>query len=297
LIEPMSDNPLERARRLANTPYQLERVASAIAGLHERLGLVEAAQRSLVAEIQAVTRLEALRLLGELRPPALTPAPPLVDAPVDLAEGLRRLEPRAPRAFSLWAPLLDVNADAYVADPMSSCSIDGHRVAEAFGVFVRAHARRAILDIGCGPQPVPVYLDGLPVDCLAGLDPLPPLTHHPFVFHRGVAEYLPWADDGFGTVIAATSLDHVLLLDAVLEEIVRVLDRDGRFLLWVGLMPGARPYDPYGPDVAQLDAFHLFHFDEPWLLELLRTRFRVVERLAPLAGNASVFYALAPRAG
>ena len=291
-MDAMSDSALQRVRRLANTPYQVDRVRAALEHLGQRLEVLEARERTRTAELQAAVQIEGLRLRAALRDARPRPAPAMLDERVDLAEGLRRLEPRAPAAFRLWAPALQVNEAAYHVDPTHNCSVDGHLVAETFRLFVRAHVSGAVLDVGCGPQAVPAYLRGYRLDCVAGVDPLPPMAPHPFMFHQGVAEYLPWADRSIDTVVVATSLDHVLLLEESLDELSRVLTDDGKLVLWVGLVPGAKRYDPRAPDVAKIDDFHLFHFDEPWLMEVLRGRFFVGERLAPAPGESSVFYAL-----
>ena len=86
-------------------------------------------------------------------------------------------------------------------------------MAAEFRAFVKLYLRGAVLDVGCGPQPVPSYLDGYPLDRIAGIDPLPPTEGHPFTFVQTVAEFLPWDDKTFSVVVVATSLDHVLLPD------------------------------------------------------------------------------------
>ncbi len=98
-------------------------------------------------------------------------------------------------------------------------------MAELFGCFLAPLLHGTVLDIGCGPQPVPSYLANYPTESIAGLDPL--AAPHPFVFHHGVAEFLPWDDASFDLVITATSLDHVLLLDRSIDEFRRVLKPGG----------------------------------------------------------------------
>lgn len=233
--------------------------------------------------------------LGDRFPPGPAADPPADVTPSDpaysLAGCLARLRELAPAACAAWERLLAVNADAYAGFPVDSCSVRGHPLAEKFRGFLRPYLAGAVLDIGCGPQPVPEYLAGYPTARVAGLDPLP--APHPFVFVQGAAEFLPWADRTFDTVVVATSLDHVLLLDRALREIRRVLRPGGTFVTWVSFQPGAAAYDPYRPDVRPVDEYHLFHFDRPWFEAAVGADFAPVE-MFDLMG--STFVSLRPKA-
>ena len=209
---------------------------------------------------------------------------PLIEAPRSLAVAdsnysldrcIARLRELAPAACREWERLLEVNATAYAGFPTDSCSVDGHKVADRFRGFLRPYLTGTVLDIGCGPQPVPSYLAGFPTTWIAGVDPL--AAEHPFSFVQGTAEFLPWADGTFDTVVAATSLDHVLLLDVTFREIRRALKPGGVFVTWVSFVPGALPYNPYRPDVEPLDAYHLFHFDRDWFGAAVAADFDVIE--------------------
>lgn len=275
---------------LRHAPRRLERYADQLVAIAERMRALEGAvaAREAAAPYERLRERERVaRLLMERLPPG-EPAPaPRADRP-SFEALFAELEARAPAAFALWRPLLDVNAAAYMGFPTHSCSVDGHPMAEAFARFLAPYLRGPILDIGCGPQPVPRYLAGVPVAELAGVDPLD--APHPFAFARGVAERLPWDAERFSTVVCATSLDHVLLLDDALDEIRRVLRPGGRFVTWVSFTAGAKPYAPLtAPE--RLDAFHLFHFDRPWFLELLGQRFTLDEEYALEPGAPSRFFA------
>jgi SAM-dependent methyltransferase len=190
----------------------------------------------------------------------------------------QKLKALAPVAYSHWHRLLEVNAHAYVGFPVDSCSVAGHPVAEHFRGFLHAYLTGPVLDIGCGPQPVPRYLADYPVELIAGLDPLAPPTPHPFAFVQGTAEFLPWPDATFDAVIASTSLDHILLPDLSMQEICRVLKPNGHFVTWVSFVPGAKDYEPYSPEAAPIDAYHLFHFDRPAFETLMQKYFVARER-------------------
>jgi SAM-dependent methyltransferase len=190
-----------------------------------------------------------------------------VPSPIDvkpIEECYRLLEQAAPKAYAVWRRLVDVNSTCYEGFPVHSCSTVGHLMASHFAAFLRPYLRGTVLDVGCGPQPIPSYLLNHPVEQIAGVDPLLPPEGHPFLFVQGVAEFLPWPDESFDAVVVSTSLDHVFLLDKALAEIRRVLRPNGFFVTWVTFVAGAREYDPYHPDAGQLDEYHMFHFDRPW---------------------------------
>jgi len=156
----------------------------------------------------------------------------------------------------IWA----VDASGRCHDPVFGRYREGHPVAELFRGFVAPYLRGLVLDVGLGPQPVPWYLEGYPKGLVAGIDPLAPATAHPFIFVQGVAEFLPWRDETFDVVVAATALDHLLVPAKAFEEIHRVLKPDGRFLVWTSFVEQAKPYDPYAGGVARVDDYHLFHY-------------------------------------
>jgi SAM-dependent methyltransferase len=163
----------------------------------------------------------------------------------------------------------------------------------AFKSFVEAHAVGSILDIGCGQFERPIYLSGFPKSVIYGLDPLPAQTEFDFPVARGIGEYLPWEDASFDTLISATAIDHTLSLDRALAEMERVLAADGRILMWVGSVPGAKRYEPEAPEYAPADKFHLFHIDRAWFEPMLEERFVVADRLVIWTpAHEHVFYML-----
>ena len=209
---------------------------------------------------------------------------------VSLEDQLYLLERMIPKAYNLWKELFDNSIAAYSGCPTHSCSVLGHSVGTLFRFFVKPYLKGRVLDVGCGPQPVPLYLHDCPVGCIHGIDPVSDPQHHPFYFVKGLAEFLPWKDRQFETCIAATSLDHVFLLDKALREIHRVLCDDGVFLAWVAFVPNSKPYNPYERNVQKVDEFHLFHFDRGWFLDIIGDFFAVLEEIR--IDNESYFYAL-----
>ena len=132
---------------------------------------------------------------------------------IPLSSSYKKLEKKFPSVFPIWHELFENGRREYENAPEQNLSVDGNDGAEAFRLFLMPHIRGHVLDIGCGPQEMPVYLKGHPYDRLAGLDPLPSRTQRNFEFAEGIAEFNPWPDEEFDVVIAATSLDHVISLD------------------------------------------------------------------------------------
>lgn len=293
------ERSINKLRRLANVPNETRELLRAIEALRQDLGALETKTAAREARVLLEMRRETLTtraLVYRRRYEDVAAVPPPFRAgSLDYAETLAALREAAPTAYEVWAPLLDVNATAYAEHPGLNCSVDGHELAELFGVFVKAHLRGAVLDVGCGPQAVPVYLRDYPVERIAGLDPIAPPSPHPFQYWHGFAEHMPWPDRSFKCAIAATSLDHVLILTKALKEIGRVLDDDGYFVLWVGFVPGAPKYNPWASVVPKIDAFHLFHFDRPWLEEVLAEEFIIEDSFGFHPPVNSHFYALRPR--
>lgn len=200
-------------------------------------------------------------------------------AHVDLMRQRELLASRFPNAFPIWMELFENARAEYERSPLESLSVEGNPGASAFKEFLSVYAHGSILDIGCGPQRLPVYLKNVSADRIAGIDPLIGDEKRDFEFVQSHAEFLPWPDGEFDIVTAATSLDHVLSLDLALSEIWRVLRPGGYFILWVGFVHGAPAYDPSGP-IKPIDQYHLFHFDRPWFLRAMSRNFDMVEEFS-----------------
>lgn len=210
------------------------------------------------------------------RPTSIAPMVDPIDVPVDRV--LDAMRKRSPSAFAAWLEAFEENRSEYLAAERraSSLSVPSNAGAEGFAAWIRPWLHGRVLDVGCGPQSVPVYLETHPPDRCAGIDPLPPFDKHPFVFREAFCESIPWPDASFEVVTCATSLDHVFDLDQSLNEICRVLVPSGVFLLWVAFIDGAVAYD-VDRVTSRLDRFHLFHFDRHWFYPLMRRRFEILE--------------------
>ncbi len=131
--------------------------------------------------------------------------------------------------WPLWEQLQDNAVVAYDADPVANLSVGTRRDARLFAEF--SEITGLTLDIGCGPQTAPSY--GLhPQGRLIGIDPLAGIQPRSFDFVQGIAEYLPFPNATFDTILFATSLDHMLVPTRVLVETRRVLKPSGRISIW-----------------------------------------------------------------
>jgi len=206
---------------------------------------------------------------------------------------LARARKDFPTVFAAWKERLDEIGEAFSTTMTGNAAHGADIYSRLFRVFVERYADGAVLDVGCGPFGKPFYLSTYPSELVAGIEPLPVQQDGEIQLVRGISEYLPWPDQSFSTVISATSLDHCLSLDRSIDETIRVLRPDGKLLLWLGSVPGARAFVPNELDFTPADRFHLFHFDIAWFEPMLESRFLVADRVKlDRAGYSHVFYCL-----
>ncbi len=197
---------------------------------------------------------------------------PKPNAQLPLTEAFRQLAAAAPLNWQLYLDCLKQGTDSYSDLPPGSCSTEAHPQAMLFKAFLRPYLCGCVLDIGCGPQAVPYYLEDYPCDGICGIDPISQPEDHPFFFISGVGEFLPFEDTAFDVVISGTTLDHYYLLDRGLASAFRVLRPGGHFIAWITEFKGAPKYDPYQAAMNKAyDDEHLFHIDREWFLPMMKT--------------------------
>jgi len=203
--------------------------------------------------------------------------PELLEHYLTIEQCYDKLKEEAPVAFCEYMKLMDNNINCYVGEPINSCSVEGHKEAKNFTKFICRYLRGFVLDIGCGPQAMPIYLENYPIERIFALDPLLPHKEHPFEFKQGISEYIPWKDNSFDNIIFATSLDHVFLLERVWDEVSRVLKKGGTVLIWTSFDENAPKYNPYRDDFVPYDGYHMFHHSRLCFEEEMKERFELVE--------------------
>lgn len=267
------------ARAAARSLVNLE---GSLAGINLRLDEIEAS-----VALSHVASRPLFAQMTELRPRSLSGKRPKL-VPYDIEEKRSILHTKFPRTYDLWTGLVSAGDAAYSSDPSGNLSVSGNGIAEAFRLFLAPYMGGNVLDVGCGPQRMPLYLRGFRVDYLGGLDPLPG-GERDFDFGHGLAEFLPWGDGEFDAVVFGTSLDHVLSVEMTISEVCRVLAPGGTCLVWTGLVADGKRYDPLDPNLQPPDEFHLFHFSEEQLVAAFSPDFFMIEKL--LYSRAGGFFA------
>ena len=270
---------------LSRITIALETFAEKTAMLSRELDQLKTAQENSRREI--LRRLLQARNGKAEQSSGQTPAPPPRTG-FDIKQTLAKLEQRYPAAVAEWRKLSDNANIEYARDPNASLSMVGNSSAMMFKGFAQPYVIGRVLDIGCGPQVVPIYLESHPLDYVVGIDPFGDNQSHPFRFVRAMNEELPWPDATFDTVINSTSLDHCIDLDSSFSETTRVMKNGATFIVWVGFIKGAPEYNPETP--RGVDKYHLYHFDRGWFETAINRYFRIVDRLD--VDGESNFYAL-----
>jgi SAM-dependent methyltransferase len=98
------------------------------------------------------------------------------------------------------------------------------------------HGARRVLDVGCGEGQVARHLAGLGIE-MVGVDPT--TSQIAVAQHRGSgpsyaegrADALPCRDGAFDAVLLCVALEHVDAFDTAIDEVARVLEPGGRFVL------------------------------------------------------------------
>ena len=134
-------------------------------------------------------------------------------------------------------------------------------------------------------------MQGYPPAFISAIEPLELQEKAAIEVVRGFAEFLPWPGQSFHTVVASTSLDHMLSLPKALEEIRRVLVPGGRCLVWIGSIPGSPKPLSESKKMTPIDGYHLYHIDAAWFEPMMSEHFSIEERMEFDAGSFShIFY-------
>ena len=199
---------------------------------------------------------------------------------------------RSSPVWDCWNRIQENGLASYVSDPENNLSVSRNRYSDAFSKFCGFQG--LVLDVGCGPQPLPSYFDLSREAVYVGIDPLAGDVAPRFLKLRGFAEHLPFRSGVFDQAVFATTLDHLMDPRKGLVEAIRVLDRDGEIDVWLGEKhPGARgpAVSPEWylrltkPDLAE-DLFHIQRIGDAGFramlldagLDIVRTEVHAVDR-------------------
>jgi SAM-dependent methyltransferase len=144
--------------------------------------------------------------------------------------------------WETWNQLQANGLLMYEADPENNLAVSERWDAVAFRRFCNLSG--TVLDIGCGIQGYPSYVDSTRVRTFVGVDPLGGGASRSYAFVQALGEFLPFHDGTFDGCLFATSLDHLVLPQNGLFEAARILRTGGTLFVWHGCI-----HRPAGPVV------------------------------------------------
>jgi ubiquinone/menaquinone biosynthesis C-methylase UbiE len=157
-------------------------------------------------------------------------------------------------------------------------------LAHGFALNYEFFAGKSVLEVGCGPNGIIFQLANAKLRI--GLEPmdLEDLIIDQkkiSIIKKGVGEVLPFENESFDVVLSFNALDHSARPVRVLQEIHRVLKKDGDFLLWIYVL--RNPYHFLQSLLNRIDQPHPFHFTKNELLIPIKAnsfeiKYRKVER-------------------
>jgi|SRR6185436_2436152 len=141
--------------------------------------------------------------------------------------------------WETWEQLQRNGQAVYERDPENNLAVGERWDAVAFRRF--CHLSGRVLDVGCGIQEHPSYVDPRAIDGFVGVDPLGGAGSRAYPFVQALGEFLPFANGSFDSCLFATSLDHLVLPKKGLAQAAEVLRDGGLLHIWHGCL-----YPPAG---------------------------------------------------
>ena len=174
-----------------------------------------------------------------------------------------------------WEQLQENGVVSYEADPLHNLSVGKRKDCANFARFCGYHG--VVLDVGCGPQDWPAYLDADSPARFVGIDPLASDVPTRLLKVRALAEFLPFREGVFDQVIFATTLDHFVDPTAALAEANRVCRAGGTIEIWFGHKRSDAPRPATSPEWYRRlrtpegadDQFHIKRLDMDRFFELI----------------------------
>lgn len=135
--------------------------------------------------------------------------------------------------YNVWQELQKNGLLLYEKFPELNLSIKERKDVKSFQNFCSFYGN--VLDIGCGPK-IPAYLENNKIEFAVGIDPLlsfKPKSNEKIELIQAIGELLPFEKGVFDMVCFATSFDHVMLPELVLNETKRVVKKGGFVIFWI----------------------------------------------------------------
>lgn len=127
---------------------------------------------------------------------------------------------------------------SYLLLPEGSLSIDDRADVQRFRDFIEKKItndkKYNLLDIGCGMLELPGYLNFKNIHNIEfyGIEPIKESNFKGNLI-IGCSEFVPLQNNSMDFILFATSLDHVCSIEHSIEEVSRILAKNGKVIIWM----------------------------------------------------------------
>jgi len=143
-------------------------------------------------------------------------------------------------------------------------------LAHGFTLDYEFFAGKSVLEVGCGPAGIIFQLHN--TKSRAGLEPMDLKDliidgKRISIVKKGIGEEIPFENESFDVVLSFNALDHSVNPLKVIQEIQRVLRKNGDFLLWIYVL--RNHYKLLQGLLNKVDSPHPYHFTLSQISRLL----------------------------
>jgi ubiquinone/menaquinone biosynthesis C-methylase UbiE len=144
------------------------------------------------------------------------------------------------------------------------------KLTHGFNLNYDFFTNKSVLEIGCGPSGIIFQLDN--AKSRIGIEPMDMngLIKEDWkksIIRKSVGEELAFNNNSFDIVLSFNALDHCLNPRKVVQEVDRVLQDEGDFLLWLYILRDEYKFLQY--PLNKLDPPHPYHFTLDEVLTIL----------------------------
>jgi ubiquinone/menaquinone biosynthesis C-methylase UbiE len=146
------------------------------------------------------------------------------------------------------------------------------KLAHGFNLNYDFFTDKSVLEIGCGPSGIIFQLNN--AKSRIGIEPMDigrfieEEELKKSIVRKGIGERLPFDHNSFDIVLSFNALDHCFDPSRVIQEIYRVLPKEGDFLLWIYTLKDQ--YSFLQSILNKLDPPHPYHFTLKDVLAMLK---------------------------